>query len=395
MENFQYYTPTKIIFGRGAEEQTGQLAAEQGCKKVLVHYGGGSVVRSGLLERIYRSLDAVGISYVSLGGVVPNPRLSLVYEGIRLARKEQVDFILAVGGGSVIDSAKAIGYGVANEGDVWDFYEKRRTAKACLPIGVVLTIAAAGSEMSDSSVITKEEGWLKRGYSSNYARARFAVMNPELTMTLPKYQTASGCVDIMMHTMERYFNHSENMEMTDGISEHLIRTVMKNAKILMNEPDNYQARAEVMWAGSLSHNGLTGCGTGGGDWASHQLEHELGGMFDVAHGAGLAAVWGSWARYVMDAAPERFAKFAVNVMGVEPEAEKLKTAQKGIEAMEDFYRALDMPVCIGDMGIELTEEQMRELAEKCSHFGKRTIGCIKKLDQEDMYRIYKEARGRK
>ena len=395
MENFQYYTPTKIIFGRGAEEQTGQLAAEQGCKKVLVHYGGGSVVRSGLLERIYRSLDAVGISYVSLGGVVPNPRLSLVYEGIRLARKEQVDFILAVGGGSVIDSAKAIGYGVANEGDVWDFYEKRRTAKACLPIGVVLTIAAAGSEMSDSSVITKEEGWLKRGYSGNYARARFAVMNPELTMTLPKYQTASGCVDIMMHTMERYFNHSENMEMTDGISEHLLRTVMKNAKILMNEPDNYQARAEVMWAGSLSHNGLTGCGTGGGDWASHQLEHELGGMFDVAHGAGLAAVWGSWARYVMDAAPERFAKFAVNVMGVEPEAEKLKTAQKGIEAMEDFYRALDMPVCIGDMGIELAEEQMRELAEKCSHFGKRTIGCIKKLDQEDMYQIYKEARGRK
>ena len=395
MENFQYYTPTKIIFGRGAEEQTGQLAAEQGCKKVLVHYGGGSVVRSGLLERIYRSLDAVGISYVSLGGVVPNPRLSLVYEGIRLARKEQVDFILAVGGGSVIDSAKAIGYGVANEGDVWDFYEKRRMAKACLPIGVVLTIAAAGSEMSDSSVITKEEGWLKRGYSSNYARARFAVMNPELTMTLPKYQTASGCVDIMMHTMERYFNHSENMEMTDGISEHLLRTVMKNAKILMNEPDNYQARAEVMWAGSLSHNGLTGCGTGGGDWASHQLEHELGGMFDVAHGAGLAAVWGSWARYVMDAAPERFAKFAVNVMGVEPEAEKLKTAQKGIEAREDFYHALDMPVCIGDMGIELTEEQMRELAEKCSHFGKRTIGCIKKLDQEDMYQIYKEARGRK
>ena len=395
MGNFQYYTPTKIVFGRGAEEQTGQLAAEQGCKKVLVHYGGGSVVRSGLLERICRSLDAAGISYVSLGGVVPNPRLSLVYEGVRLARKEQADFILAVGGGSVIDSAKAIGYGVANEGDVWDFYEKRRTAKACLPIGVVLTIAAAGSEMSDSSVITKEEGWLKRGYSSNYARARFAVMNPELTMTLPKYQTASGCVDIMMHTMERYFNHSENMEMTDGISEHLIRTVMKNAKILMNEPDNYQARAEVMWAGSLSHNGLTGCGTGGGDWASHQLEHELGGMFDVAHGAGLAAVWGSWARYVMDAAPERFAKFAVNVMGVEPEAEKLKTAQKGIEAMEDFYRALDMPVCIGDMGIELTEEQMRELAEKCSHFGKRTIGCIKKLDQEDMYQIYKEARGRK
>lgn len=212
-------------------------------------------------------------------------------------------------------------------------------------------------------------------------------------MTLPKYQTASGCVDIMMHTMERYFNHCDNMEMTDGISEHLIRTVMKNAKILMTEPDNYNARAEVMWAGSLSHNGLTGCGTDGGDWASHQLEHELGGMFDVAHGAGLAAVWGSWARYVVDAAPKRFAKFAVNVMGVEPEADEIMTAVRGIEAMEDFYRVLDMPVSIRDMGIETGEDQMKELAEKCSHFGRRTIGCIKKLDKEDMYRIYKNARG--
>lgn len=395
MERFEYYTPTKVVFGKGVEERTGQLVAEQGCKKVLVHYGGGSAVKSGLLERICQSLDKEGIPYLSLGGVVPNPRLSLVYEGIQLARKEQVDFILAVGGGSVIDSAKAIGYGMANEGDVWDFYEKKRKAKACLPIGVVLTIAAAGSEMSDSSVITNEDGWLKRGYSSDYARARFAVMNPELTMTLPPYQTASGCVDIMMHTMERYFNHSDNMEMTDGISEHLVRTVMKNAKILMEKPDNYQARAEVMWAGSLSHNGLTGCGTGGGDWASHQLEHELGGMFDVAHGAGLAAVWGSWARYVVDAAPGRFAKFATNVMGVEPEAEDLSTAMKGIEAMEEFYRGISMPVSIGEMGISLTEDQMRLLAEKCSHFGKRTIGCIKKLDQEDIYRIYREAGGGK
>lgn len=212
-------------------------------------------------------------------------------------------------------------------------------------------------------------------------------------MTLPKYQTASGCVDIMMHTMERYFNRCDNMEMTDGISEHLLRTVMKNAEILMSEPDDYNARAEVMWAGSLSHNGLTGCGTDGGDWASHQLEHELGGMFDVAHGAGLAAVWGSWARYVMDAAPKRFAKFAVNVMGVAPESDDTMTAVKGIEAMEEFYRTLDMPVSIRDMGIELSEEQMRELAEKCSHFGKRTIGCIRKLDTEDMYQIYRAARG--
>ena len=393
MENFQYYAPTKVVFGKGTEDQTGQLVAEQGCRKVLVHYGSGSVVRSGLLERIGRSLDEAGIAYVSLGGVVPNPRLSLVYEGIELCKKEKVDLILAVGGGSVIDSAKAIGYGVANGGDVWDFYEKKRKAEGCLPIGVVLTIAAAGSEMSDSSVITNEDGWLKRGYSSNYARAKFAVMDPDITMTLPKYQTASGCVDIMMHTMERYFNRSDNMEMTDGISEHLIRTVMKNAKILMRKPDDYNARAEVMWAASLSHNGLTGCGTDGGDWASHQLEHELGGMFDVAHGAGIAAVWGSWARYVIDARDERFAQFAVNVMGVTPEGTDMETGMKGIEAMEEFFRALDMPVSIRDMGIELREEQMRELAEKCSHFGKRTIGCIRKLDKEDMYRIYKNARG--
>lgn len=392
MENFNYYTPTRVVFGRGTESETGTLVKDQGCGKVLVHYGGGSVVRSGLLDRVYRSLDEAGISYVSLGGVVPNPRLSLVYEGIELCRKEGVDFILAVGGGSVIDSAKAIGYGLANEGDVWDFYEGKRMPSGCMPIGVVLTISAAGSEMSNSSVITNENGWLKRGCNTDYGRVKFAVMNPEITMTLPKYQTASGCVDIMMHTMERYFNQSENMELTDGISEHLIRTVMRNAKILMDEPDNYDARAEVMWAGSLSHNGLTGCGTDGGDWASHQLEHELGGMFDVAHGAGLAAVWGSWARYVLDARPARFAQFAVNVMGVEPGADDTETALKGIAAMEEFYRSIEMPVCVKDMGIEMTEEQMQELAEKCSFFGKRTIGCVKKLNKDDIYQIYRNAR---
>ena len=392
MENFNYYTPTRVVFGRGTESETGALVKAQGCGKVLVHYGSGSVVRSGLLDRVYKSLDDAGISYVSLGGVVPNPRLSLVYEGIELCRKEGVDFILAVGGGSVIDSAKAIGYGLANEGDVWDFYEGKRMPSGCMPIGVVLTISAAGSEMSNSSVITNENGWLKRGCNTDYGRVKFAVMNPEITMTLPKYQTASGCVDIMMHTMERYFNQSENMELTDGISEHLIRTVMRNAKILMDEPDNYDARAEVMWAGSLSHNGLTGCGTDGGDWASHQLEHELGGMFDVAHGAGLAAVWGSWARYVLDARPARFAQFAVNVMGVDPGADDTETALKGIAAMEEFYRSIEMPVCVKDMGIEMTEEQMQELAEKCSFFGEKTIGCVKKLNKDDIYQIYKNAR---
>ena len=247
--------------------------------------------------------------------------------------------------------------------------------------------------MSKSSVITNENGWLKRGYSSDYARAKFAVMNPCLTMTLPKYQTASGCVDIMMHTMERYFTQAEPMELTDHFSEQLLCTVMKNAKLLMDDPENYEARAEVMWAGSLSHNGLMGCGTDGGDWASHQLEHELGGMFDVAHGAGLAVVWGSWARYVMDARPDRFAQFAVNVMGIEAEEDDHETALRGIRAMEEFYRELEMPTSLFELGIEPTEEQLNILAEKCSHFRKRTIGCIKKLDRDDMYQIYKNARG--
>lgn len=392
MNNFEYYTPTKIIFGKGTESETGTLLQEYACKKVLVHYGSESAVRTGLLKRISDALDKAGIAYTTLGGVVPNPRLSLVLEGIELCKKEGVDFILAVGGGSVIDSAKAIGYGVVNEGDVWDFYEKKRQAEGCLPIGTVLTIAAAGSEMSDSSVITKEEGGIKRGYGSDFGRPKFAVMNPELTMTLPQYQTMSGCVDIMMHTMERYLNHSENMELTDGISEHLIQTVMKNALVLKENPDCYEARAEVMWAGSLSHNGLTGCGTDGGDWATHQIEHELGGMFDVAHGAGLAAVWGSWARHVVTERPERFAQFSVKVMGVHAGGDSLKTALKGIEAMEEFFRSINMPVSLKELGLSPTSEELREMAEKCSFWGKRTVGCVKSLDKEDIYRIYQEAR---
>ena len=354
MQNFNYYAPTRVVFGKGTENEVGKLIKEQNCKKVLVHYGGGSVIRSGLLDRVYTSLGAEGIAYTTLGGVVPNPRLSKVREGIELCQREGVDFILAVGGGSVIDSSKAIGYGLTNEGDVWDFYAKKRTASACLPIGTILTISAAGSEMSDSSVITNEDGWIKRGYSSNYCRCKFAILNPELTYTLPDYQTQSGCVDIMMHTMERYLNHSTNMEMTDGISEALIRTVMKSSRILKQDPTNYEARAEVMWAGSLSHNGLTGCGTDGGDWASHQLEHELGGMFDVAHGAGLAAVWGSWARYVYKDRADRFAKLAENVLMVPHDDTPEKTALAGIEAMEDYYRSVDMPTSLRELGIEPT-----------------------------------------
>ena len=392
MYNFNYYTPTKVVFGKNTEDKCGELVKEQGCKKVMIHYGSGSVKRTGLLDKVKASLDEAKIDYIELGGAVPNPRLSLVYEGIELAKKEGVDFILAVGGGSAIDSAKAIGYGVANEGDVWDFYDKKRQATGCLPIGVVLTIAATGSEMSSSSVITKEDGWIKRGYRNDYGRPRFAIMNPELTMTLPDYQTACGCTDILMHTMERYFNHGENMELTDGISEALMRTVIRNAKILVKEPENYDARAEVMWAGSLSHNGLTGCGTDGGDWATHKLEHELGGMFDVAHGAGLAAIWGSWARYVCGERIERFVQFAEHVMGVEPQETEQKTAEAGIAAMEDFYREIHMPTSLTELGIAPTEEQIKELAEKCNAAVRGNLGKVKHLDVGDMIAIYTAAK---
>lgn len=394
IEDFTYYTPTKVVFGRGAEGGTGALVAGLGCKKTLLHYGGGSAERTGLLGRIRESLREAGVSFVELGGVVPNPRLSLVREGIELCRREGVDFILAVGGGSVIDSAKAIAYGAADEerGDVWDFYARRRVPRACLPVGSVLTIAAAGSEMSCSSVITDEATETKRGYGNDICRPKFAVMNPELTMTLPAYQTACGCVDILMHTMERWFGGGGRMELTDGIAAALMRTVVRNAKILVSEPENYDARAEVMWAGSLSHNGLTGCGTDGGDWATHQLEHEIGALFDVAHGAGLAAVWGSWARYVYKENPARFAQFAVEVMGVRPAATDEETALAGIAAMEDFYRELKMPVTIRELGIEPTDAQLKEMGEKCaSKFENGAAGTMKKLSAEDMEKIFKAA----
>lgn len=391
MFDFSYHTPTKIIFGRDAQRQAGKLVKDMHCGKVLIHYGGGSAERSGLLSQIRESLDSEGISYVELGGVVPNPRLSLVYEGIELCRKEKVDFILAVGGGSVIDSSKAIGYGMTNEGDVWDFYEHVRQADACVPIGVVLTIAAAGSEMSNSSVITKDDGMVKRGYNNNISRPVFALMNPELTMTLPFYQTACGCTDILMHTMERYFTNGGNMELTDAIAEGLMRTVIHNALLLKEDPHNYDARAEIMWAGSLSHNGLTGCGNDGGDFASHGLEHEIGGMFDVAHGAGLAAVWGSWARYVLADCTPRFYRFARNVMGITDEGGEKEIALKGIEAMEDFYRSIDMPTNMRELGVAPTEEQLRTMAHMCSLAAGGCKGSAKKLYEEDMLNIYRMA----
>lgn len=393
MFDFKYFTPTKVLFGKNTENKVADLIQEFGGKKVLIHYGGGSVIRSGLMQKVTDKLDTAGIKYVKLGGAVPNPRLSLVYEGIELCKKEGLDFILALGGGSAIDSAKAIGYGVMNDGDVWDLYDYKKQAKACMPLGVILTLAATGSEMSDSSVITKEEGLVKRGYSSDFCRPRFAVLNPELTMTLPDYQTACGCTDIMMHTMERYFTNGGNMELTDSMAEALLHTVKENAKILARDPKNYDARAEVMWAGSLSHNGLTGCGNDGGDWMTHKLEHELGGLYDVAHGAGLAAIWGSWARYVYKNCLPRFKRYAINVMGIAPNAgSDEEIALKGIEAMEAFYREIKMPTNLRELGVNATDDDLKLMAHKCAVGVNGGKGSARFLKEEDMLEIYKMSR---
>ncbi len=392
IKDFNFYAPTRVVFGRDSEKQLAQLILQQGGKRVLVHYGGGSARRSGLLDRTFNTLREAGISFVELGGVIPNPLLSKVQEGIDLCRREQVDFILAVGGGSVIDSAKAIGYGVGYEGDVWDFWDGKNTPKQCLPIGVILTIPAAGSEMSSSCVITRDEEQLKRGINSDLCRCRFCIMNPELTYTLPPYQTAAGATDIMMHTMERYFSKYEDMTLTDALAEALLRTVKDSVFEVLANPEDYRHRAQIMWAGSLAHNDLTECGTEK-DFATHRLEHELSAVFGVTHGAGLSALWGSWARFVMPRHLSRFVQFAVNVMGItndftHPEA----TAMKGIEAIERFYRAIGMPANIGELlGRTLTDEEVDTLADRCSRGGTITVGAMEVLDREAMRTIYRMA----
>lgn len=390
MFDFEYFAPTRVIFGRSAEERTGALLRELGVSRVLIHYGGGSAVKSGLLGRVTASLDEAGIAHASLGGVVPNPRVSKVREGARLALQFGAELILAVGGGSVIDSSKAIGYAAAEpEHDVWEIYDRKRAPKACLPVACVLTIAAAGSEMSNSSVITNEETGEKRGCRSNLCRPRLAIMNPELTASLPPYQTAAGCTDILMHTLERYFTQGGNMELTDQIAEGLMRTVMKNALILRDDPSNYDARAEVMWASSLSHNDLTGLGADGMDFVSHGLEHELGGMFDVTHGAGLSAVWPSWARYVYKDCLPRFVKFARDVMAVEPGPSDEDTALRGIAALEDFFRSIHMPVTLRELGVEPTEEQILAMAASFAKSSGGKKGTAKVLYEADMAAIYR------
>ncbi len=395
MKDFNYYAPTEVAFGEQAEKQVAQLVRKYGGTKVLVHYGGQSAVRSGLLDEICGLLRADGIAYVTLGGVVPNPRLSLIHEGISLCNSEGVNFILAVGGGSVIDSGKAIAMGVANpDVEVWDYYLGKAVPAAALPVASVLTIPAAGSEMSESTVVTNEDGDVKLGYSDNILRPKFAIMNPRRTFTLPPYQTAAGVTDMMMHTMERYFTKDDDMDLTTDIAEAVLRRMKAAVFDVLKNPEDYRQRAQIMWGGSVAHWGLTGCGVSD-DWATHQLEHELSGMFDVTHGAGLAAIWPSWARYVMHENLSRFVRFAVNVMDVpndftNPEA----TALKGIEAMERFYRAIGMPVNIKELiGRDITDEEIKEMVRKCSRNNTATCGCLKVLDSSDMETIYKMARG--
>lgn len=393
IKDFNFYAPTRVVFGRNAENEIANLVKSNGGHKILIHYGGGSAERSGLLNVIRKQFKDAHLAFVELGGVVPNPLLSKVNEGIELCRKENVDFILAVGGGSVIDSSKAIGYGVPYNGDVWDFWCGKSIPQACMPIGVVLTIPAAGSEMSSSCVITKDDGLLKRGINSDLCRCRFAVMNPERTYTLPPYQTAAGATDIMMHTMERYFSKYEEMTLTDAIAEAILRTVKDSALVVMEHPEDYRQRAQIMWAGSLAHNDLTECGTEK-DFATHRLEHELSALFGVTHGAGLAAIWPSWARYVKVRHLNRFVRFAVNVMGIENDfSNPDETAEKGICAMEDFYRKIGMPTNIHELlGREITDDEINIMVDKCSRGGTISVGAMEVLGQKEMREIYEMAR---
>ena len=384
-----YYTPTKVVFGAGAESNVAEMLREFGASRVLIHFGSGSVKRTGLLDRVEKNLSDAGIEFVELGGVVPNPRVSLVRKGIELVKNEEIDFILAVGGGSVLDSAKAIGYGAYGGGDVWDFYCGKRKVEGTVPVGVILTLSATGSEMSDSSVITNDETdpVYKRGVNTDFGRVRFALLDPELTYSVSAYQTACGSTDIMMHTLERYFHQGDSLDFTDELSFTLLREVIKWAPVALEKPDDYEARANIMWCGSLSHNGLMATGNSTkGDWACHQIEHELSAEHDVAHGAGLAAVWGSWARYVLDVDPDRFSKLGMGVFG---ESDPVKT----IEKFEEFFRSIGMPTDIKSLGLDFGEDECRRAALGVTFGDARTIGNFKVLATEDIYKIYMMASG--
>lgn len=394
MEAFIYEIPTRVIFGKGAEQQVSQEVLALGARSVLLVYGGKSAERSGLLDLVSESLKKNQIQVLTLGGVQPNPRLSLVRTGIDLALEKQVDCVIGIGGGSVLDTAKAIADGAANpEWDIWeDIWLKRKSIQKSLPVGCILTIPAAGSETSDSAVITNDSIGQKRGLNAPCHRPRFALMNPEWAYTLPEYQLRCGVVDILMHTLERYFNPVTTNAMTDGIAEALLRTVIRFGPALLKNPRDYQSMSELMWAGSLSHNGLTGLG-GVSDFSTHQLGHVLGARFDEAHGATLSAMWSSWARYVFPQNPERFAQYGETVWGLNRFGRSAEeVGQEAIDRTEAFFQSIGMPISLGELSCGVQSEDMiRELARDCSYQGTRTVGSFRPLEEIDLIQIYQMA----
>lgn len=387
MNDFNFYSPTEFVFGRGRECETGRYVKKYGGSRVLIHFGGGSAVKSGLLDKVKKSLEEEGVAYFELGGVKPNPRDTLVYEGIELCRREGIDFILAVGGGSVIDSAKGIAAGVVYEGDFWDFYCGKKVGKA-LPVGVVVTISAAGSEGSGDSVITKEEGMLKRATGSDALRPRFSVLDPELTMTLPAYQTACGATDIMAHVFERYFTNTKEVEITDRLCEAVLMTMLRETPRVIADPQNYDARANIMWAGMVAHNNIVGVGREQ-DWNSHGLEHELSGLYDCAHGAGLAVIMPAWMEFVCKHDVMRFCQMATRVFGVDMDfTDPEKTAREGIRRFRTFLHSIGMPINFAELGAK--EEDIPVLVEKLGVGDGRTGGFVH-LSSEDVAEIYRIA----
>ena len=388
MENFTFYSPTYFVFGKDEEMNAGKYIKRFGGTKVLIHYGGGSVVRSGLLDRVKRSLTDEGLAFVELGGVKPNPRSGLVYEGIELCRKEKVDFVLAIGGGSTIDSSKAIAAGTVYEGDFWDFYSGKLVEKA-LPVGTILTIAAAGSEGSPDSVITKEEGMFKRGATGEGLRPTFSILNPALTQTLPPYQTACGITDIMAHLFERYFTNTKDVEVTDRVIEGLLMTMIHEGPKVIADPNDYQARANIMWAGMIAHNNCCGVGREQ-DWSSHNLEHELSALYDCAHGAGLAVVFPAWMEYTMSHDVMRFAQVANRVWGCAMDFQHPEvTAKAGINAFRAFLKSIGMPQTMAELGGK--EEDIPYLAHTAAYGNNQggTMGGFVVLNEDDMANIYK------
>lgn len=384
MDSFSFYSPTEFVFGRDAEDKCGKYVKKHGGSKVLLHFGGGSVVRSGLLDRVKASLDAEGVAYVELGGVQPNPRDVKVYEGIDICRKEGIDFILAVGGGSTIDSAKAIAMGVCYDGDFWDFYCGKAQVQKALPVGTVLTIAAAGSEGSPDSVITKEDGMIKRGTGTDLIRPKFSVLDPQLTCTLPAYQTACGATDIMAHVFERYFTNTEEVEITDRLCEAVLCTMVKETPRVIADPNNYEARANIMWAGTVAHTNIVGVGRSQ-DWNSHGIEHELSGLYDCAHGAGLAVIMPAWMEFVYKHNPMRFAQMATRVFGCAMDFENPEnTAVAGIKAFRSFLASIGMPINFEQLGAKA--EDIPTLVKKMDIQGE--TGGFVHLKPEDVAQIY-------